>query len=276
MECRYCRALNSDDEHRCGRCGRRLQASVVRPAPGSYPPLTTATAPALLEIRQAVESIHSTPPVAEAKRRTAFQRTLFREIPNVMPAPDGVRPGAAPSARAQHRPAARRSSEDQQALAFHDSAAMQAIDAQVDAVIFCDAKAASPTHRFLAAALDGSLVLTAMGLFVASFAIGGGEMVLDKHTIPALAGIAGVLWFFYQLLFCLGDGDTPGMQWTQLRLVNFDGQLPDREQRLRRLLATGLSIVAAFLGVIWALVDEESLTWHDHISKTFPTVNVGA
>ncbi len=153
---------------------------------------------------------------------------------------------------------------------------MQAIDAQVDAVIFCDAKAASPTHRFLAAALDGSLVLTAMGLFVASFAIGGGEMVLDKHTIPALAGIAGVLWFFYQLLFCLGDGDTPGMQWTQLRLVNFDGQLPDREQRLRRLLATGLSIVAAFLGVIWALVDEESLTWHDHISKTFPTVNVGA
>ena len=24
-------------------------------------------------------------------------------------------------------------------------------------------------------------------------------------------------------------------------------------------------------GLIWALVDEESLTWHDHISKTFPT-----
>jgi hypothetical protein len=23
---------------------------------------------------------------------------------------------------------------------------------------------------------------------------------------------------------------------------------------------------------VWALVDEESLTWHDHISKTFPTL----
>ena len=25
------------------------------------------------------------------------------------------------------------------------------------------------------------------------------------------------------------------------------------------------------LGLVWALVDEENLTWHDHISKTFPT-----
>jgi hypothetical protein len=24
--------------------------------------------------------------------------------------------------------------------------------------------------------------------------------------------------------------------------------------------------------LVWALVDEESLTWHDHISKTFPTI----
>jgi len=23
--------------------------------------------------------------------------------------------------------------------------------------------------------------------------------------------------------------------------------------------------------LVWALVDEENLTWHDHISKTFPT-----
>jgi hypothetical protein len=25
------------------------------------------------------------------------------------------------------------------------------------------------------------------------------------------------------------------------------------------------------LGMLWALVDEEALTWHDHMSKTFPT-----
>jgi hypothetical protein len=26
------------------------------------------------------------------------------------------------------------------------------------------------------------------------------------------------------------------------------------------------------LGMFWALMDEEGLTWHDHMSRTFPTV----
>jgi hypothetical protein len=38
-----------------------------------------------------------------------------------------------------------------------------------------------------------------------------------------------------------------------------------------RQLASVLSLISAGLGLVWALVDEENLTWHDHISKTFPT-----
>jgi hypothetical protein len=64
------------------------------------------------------------------------------------------------------------------------------------------------------------------------------------------------------------------MCWTQLQLVNFDGRRPERDQRLERLFASCLSVAAAFLGIIWALVDEECLTWHDHISKTFPTADI--
>lgn len=242
----------------------------------AYPVVTTATAPALSEFQETARNETAVPTMERAARPVSFQRTLFREVPNVMPAPEGFRAAAVRAPRAQPRPAVRRHSENQQALNFNDPPARKAFDPHVEAVIFCDATAASATHRLLAAALDGSLVLTAMGLFVASFAIGGGQIVLDKHTVPVLAGIAAVLWFFYQFLFCLGDGDTPGMQWTQLRVVNFDGHRPNRDQRMRRLLATGLSVVAAFLGVIWALVDEESLTWHDHISKTFPTADPGA
>jgi hypothetical protein len=29
--------------------------------------------------------------------------------------------------------------------------------------------------------------------------------------------------------------------------------------------------MAAFIGLAWAFVDEECLTWQDHISRTFPT-----
>jgi uncharacterized RDD family membrane protein YckC len=62
------------------------------------------------------------------------------------------------------------------------------------------------------------------------------------------------------------------MRWTQLRLINFDGFVPEPRERLIRYLGACLSFAAAGLGVLWSLVDEESLTWHDHISKTFPTL----
>jgi len=83
--------------------------------------------------------------------------------------------------------------------------------------------------------------------------------------------VIGAVAFLYRLLWCLGNGDTPGMRFAGLRLVNFDGRPPDRDQRLLRLGASVLSLASAGLGLVWALVDEESLTWHDHISKTFPT-----
>jgi hypothetical protein len=54
-------------------------------------------------------------------------------------------------------------------------------------------------------------------------------------------------------------------------LVNFDGQKPTQRQRFQRLASGFLSLFAAGLGLLWALVDEETLTWHDHISRTFPT-----
>jgi uncharacterized RDD family membrane protein YckC len=209
-----------------------------------------------------------------SRPRPVYQRTLFNEVPRVMPAPERSRPVAPPRASRPQRPPARRVSENQQALNFAEHAATPILDSQVDAVIFCDARAASAAHRFIATALDASLILTAMGLFVGSFAIGGGPVNLDKTTISALVAGAALIWFFYHLLFCLANGDTPGMRWTQLQLVNFDGRRPRRDQRMQRLFSSCLSVAAAFLGIIWALVDEESLTWHDHISKTFPTADI--
>jgi uncharacterized RDD family membrane protein YckC len=190
-----------------------------------------------------------------------------------MPPPERVRPVAPPRAKPQ-RPPSRRVPENQQALNFAAHGAHGVLDSQVEAVIFCNARAASPAHRFFATVLDAGMVLTALGLFAASFAIGGGPVALDKTTVSALAAVAALIWFFYHLLFCLGNGDTPGMRWMQLQLVNFDGRRPERNQRLQRLFASCLSVAAAFLGIIWALVDEESLTWHDHISKTFPTADI--
>ena len=123
----------------------------------------------------------------------------------------------------------------------------------------------------MAAALDMSLVVAALGVFLLTFHLAGGAVVLNQQTVPFFLGVAGLLGVLYRFLFCLGGGDTAGYRWTQLRLLNFDGQAPSREQRLSRLGSSFLSVFSAGLGLMWALVDEESLTWHDHISKTFPT-----
>lgn len=142
----------------------------------------------------------------------------------------------------------------------------------VDGVIFCDAPVALPAHRMLAAAVDASIVLVGLGIFLAVFYISGGQVVINDRNIPLLLGVVMLLEMFYKLLWCLGNGDTAGMRITGLRLVDFAGQRPQRQQRVCRDLASWLSFFSAGLGLLWVFVDEETLAWHDHISKTFPTL----
>ena len=87
--------------------------------------------------------------------------------------------------------------------------------------------------------------------------------------------VACLIAFFYKFLWLLAEKDSPGMKWVNLRLVDFDNRPPTRSQRAWRLGGACLSVASAGLGLIWALADEEKLTWHDHLSKTFPTPWMG-
>ena len=271
MECRYCQAWNEADEHRCCHCGRRLRPAAARPAPDTYP-INTSPAPALSELYE---------PLAETSIRVAerpqpegivYQRSLFREVPQVIPLPKPVsnQDSRVSVPKAVRAPRSRRVSENQQSLKFIPPNP-RASKTAAEPVIYCDAPVALPVHRIMATALDWSMIVAALGAFLLTFHLFGGDVVLNKHTIPLFGGITLVLGLFYHFLFCISGGDTAGMHWAQLRLLNFDGQLPDREQRAYRLLGTCVSLLAAGLGLVWALVDEESLTWHDHMSKTFPS-----
>ena len=73
------------------------------------------------------------------------------------------------------------------------------------------------------------------------------------------------------MLYVLGGSETAGAHWVGLRLINFDGSPVNRHERGLRFLSACLSVCSGGLGLAWALADEESLTWHDHMSKTFPT-----
>jgi uncharacterized RDD family membrane protein YckC len=64
------------------------------------------------------------------------------------------------------------------------------------------------------------------------------------------------------------------MAAVQLRLINFDGNRPSREERLLRVLVSIVSFASLGVGLLWCLFDEEKLTWHDHITKTFSSPKV--
>jgi uncharacterized RDD family membrane protein YckC len=271
------------------RCGRRLHSSSTRPAPQGYSPnlnapIQTATAPALDRLSivpnplpQKAEPVKKEAPAVPAGRE--YQPFLFQEGlngPKVVPIP--TLPGSQKSRSqkaAPHRGAtrARRGSPGerppQQDFDFPETS-RASLDMQVE-VICCDAPVALPAHRIIAGAADLSMILIGVGLFLGVFWVAGGDIVLNRQTGPALAGVVFGIALFYRLLWCIANVDTPGMRFAGLRLVDFDGRTPGREQRGKRQLAGLLSVLSAGLGLIWAMVDEENLTWHDQISKTFPT-----
>ncbi len=209
---------------------------------------------------------------------SSYQPSLFRDsaAPKVVPIPTltPVRPVERQPARRNPRPPSlrspRRTSDAQQALDLHDSGGE--IHPHPEERIYCDAPVAAPAHRLLAAAVDGGLVLSGLGLILlATLVLYGNQILFTRAALLAFAGLLGSVALLYRALWALANSDTPGMRFAGLRLVDFDGRRPRGEQRLIRQFAGLLSIVSAGLGLAWALVDEESLTWHDHISKTFPT-----
>jgi uncharacterized RDD family membrane protein YckC len=159
-----------------------------------------------------------------------------------------------------------------------------ALDFQTEAAaapkpeIICDVPVASHAVRLQAAAVDaalmlcgGLIVLFAFGLCVGQFPLD--THALDKHVLPYLAIACLTVPVFYKAFWAIANAETPGMRCLGLRLVDFDGNPPAPERRFYRALGSGLSVLAAGIGLLWSLVDEDALTWHDHISGTFPTSN---
>jgi uncharacterized RDD family membrane protein YckC len=223
--------------------------------------------------------VHAAPEPSAPRRpvtsHITYQPSLFssRELPRVVPfetiAPDVAAPKTAPKTQpTAPRQRHRKVIPGQQALEFAHAARSPK---PADGVIYCDAPVAVPAHRAMAAAVDASIVLMALAIFGIIFRLAGGVFVLDSKTAPIFLAAAGGVVLFYRVLWCLANGDSAGQRWAHLRLVNFDGQRPTRTQRFYRLASALLSLLAAGIGLLWSLVDEETLTWHDHISKTFPT-----
>ena len=261
-------------------------------APVAEPFAAAATAPALApaSVPEASAAVQPAPAVQPAMEEPpqppTYQPSLFRDAangPKVIPIPrlTPVRPRSAEPkedrARKPRTPrqGARRGPSPQQSLDFFEVNGPGRGDPIGPPVqIYTDAPVAVPSHRAIAACADGSLVALAAGVFIGVFVAAGGTIEFTRQTVPLLIAALVVLALFYKLLWALAGGDSPGMRFAGLRVVDFDGRPPSRDQRVVRQTVSLLSLGSVGLGILWALVDDESLTWHDHISKTFPTPRV--
>ena len=302
MQCRFCGTDNLEQAERCRRCQGRLAAPpatsgalamqpelfdkpspkvipFARPAQESFAMAAAAPAPAATNRSAAALA----PAVANGSAAAAAAPApAIRTEPPASSAPV-ARPQSAPPAPAappprQRRPAPPPARVQQAEIEFHSASipVPRQLKTSVDSKVCADVRVAGSVHRAIAGAADMSLVLIAFGIFLAALYYTAGPIVLDRPMLAGLAIGLALITLLYGFLFAMGNAPTAGMCWTRLRLVNFDGIEPDRRQRMVRFFGACLSFGSAGLGVLWALLDEETLAWHDHISETFPAVEESA
>jgi uncharacterized RDD family membrane protein YckC len=243
-----------------------------------------ATAGALAAVPQPARSEPSRAPAAlpPALPFTApRQAMLFQDrfARNVIPFDGVFEPPAHPkpktaarvSTRVTSRPGAANDAQPSLEFLMPAPPSPRKLSTTVEAVIDCDAPVAAPMHRACAAAFDGSMILIAWGLFLTVFHLMGGSFPATKPMILIMGAAALLIAMFYGFVWVCAGGRSPGMRAFSLTLINFDGYPPDGASRWLRYLGACLGYCAGGLGLLWALLDEESLAWHDHISKTFPT-----
>ncbi len=128
---------------------------------------------------------------------------------------------------------------------------------------------ASVPRRILASVCDGLLVLSATALFSSIAYKLLGDVAWSKPALGTVAIAAALFWVLYQYMFILYGARTLGMLFTKLALSTFQGTAPNRRERIFRLLGLSISCSSLMLGFLWAFFDEDTLCWHDRISRTY-------
>jgi uncharacterized RDD family membrane protein YckC len=123
--------------------------------------------------------------------------------------------------------------------------------------------------RLMAALVDGALIGAAFLAAALMTALGIHHFTAGKPIELAAVAALLVIGVLYQALFFTWSDATPGMRYAGISLCTLDDQKPTREQLRRRVGALTLSVLPVGLGVLWALFDDDHLSWHDRLSSTY-------
>ena len=241
-------------------------------------------------------------PVPRA-RTVAYQPSLFQEIGNVIPFRPPEAPKTARRAKRSSGSTVKTNKPKAETLSF--DFALPEVPGEIawmgergmgpsalagqpspgeplrvpDSEIYCDAPVAPMPARVLAASMDLALVTMAFAVFASIYFLvvenqmgdGAAQLAWKARLLGPYALIFAAVGVLYKSLYAFANTDSPGVRWANLKIVNFDGETPVRAERVSRMAWSWLSVAAVGIGLLWSLVDEEHLTWHDLLSKTFPS-----
>lgn len=128
---------------------------------------------------------------------------------------------------------------------------------------------ASIDERRIAGLIDAGCLLFAYGGFLTLFGSLGGQFTLSKLSAAVCLTTFVIVYLQYFALFTVFGGTTPGMMLRGLQVVSFSGEPPAPRQMLWRSAGYMLSAGTFFMGFLWAMWDEDALTWHDRLSRTY-------
>ena len=123
--------------------------------------------------------------------------------------------------------------------------------------------------RSMAAVIDLALIVA----LVCAGAAGIAGHLPHAFTIKTaeIGGLAALILtgLLYHAFFLLVTLSTPGMMYARIGLCTFENEHPTRAQLRGRLGALLVSLLPVGLGMAWAIFDEDHLSWHDRISRTY-------
>jgi len=148
---------------------------------------------------------------------------------------------------------------------------------------------ASIARRTAAAAVNGALLMAGLLVFTAGFLLTQRHTIVRPASVPlrgllghiasgtgipsgtalAAGAVSFFLYLLYQALFFSLSVATPGMRCARIALCTFADNNPTRSAMRRRIVAVVLSLCPLGLGLFWAVLDKERLSWHDRVCRMY-------
>jgi len=124
-------------------------------------------------------------------------------------------------------------------------------------------------RRMMATMVDAALILGLV--WGAVYLVASHFDHLPGIRVSEVCGVIVTLGFaaLYEWFFLTFAKVTPGMRYAQLSLCTFDEEVPTAAQVKHRMKAMLISVLPVGLGVVWSIFDEDQMSWHDRLSKTY-------